>query len=198
MIARKIHWLQDHLPRAARCQSGSLPIKSRYKYCRLGRFARTPLAGWPFPACCQISHVSSHLELPACLGCAARRPVGLVSGSLGVQGAVHAHAEIGAWLWGRRAAWASIVPAFYDCRRAMVDTSSRRRGRVGLSGGSSWNGTPAFDGKAGPWALGLGGSPVLDETVGHVGEIFWNWSWACRPELGRGLGHARPGPPWPR
>lgn len=164
MIARRIHWLQDHLPRAARCQSGSLPIKSRYKYCRPCRFARTPLAGWPFPACCQISHVSSHLELPACLGCAARRPASLVSGSLGVQGAVHARAEIGAWLWGRRAAWASIVPAFYDCRRAMS--------------------TLAHDDGAGLGSLGEALGTERRRLMGKPGRGHWGWvaaqSWMKR------------------
>lgn len=74
---------EDPLAPRSSPEGGALPVlqsahQSRYKYCRLGRFVRTPLAGRS-KRVAKISHVSSHLELPACLGCAARRPVSLVS-----------------------------------------------------------------------------------------------------------------------
>lgn len=117
--------------------------------------------------------------ISCCLPALAEVPGALPTWALGAQGPVYAWVEIEARLWGRRAARASIVPACYDYRGAMSTLDASTRARVGAPWGSSWNRTPAFDGKAGPWALGLGGSPVLDETVGNVGEIFWNCSWAC-------------------
>lgn len=174
MIARRIHWLQDHLPRAARRpgrQSNSLPL---------------PVSRPSVPSALHRLAVTSTLPnqprfVPSRAACLpwSRCPGALPTWALGAQGPVYAWVEIEARLWGRRAARASIVPACYDYRGAMSTLDASTRARVGAPWGSSWNRTPAFDGKAGPWALGLGGSPVLDETVGNVGEIFWNCSWAC-------------------
>ena len=69
---------------------------------------------------------------------------------------MHAHVEIEARIRGRRAARASIVPAYYDYRRAM--SALIRRGRTGL------------------WILGEGALGTERwRLMGKPGRGHWGW-----------------------